>query len=126
MRNSMTEITELIKDYLSSTGFKGKVKDSDVAEALTTEEAPVTPGSLGTCKSRDVVPYQAISLFCARHLLSINYLLYMQDPHSILKNSDSLMIHHYHLASWIRTYLHLLDGDTPLTQPSFFQNIKTL
>ena len=99
MKNSMTEIIELIKDYLSSTGFKGRVKDSDVAAALTSIDAPVTSGSLATCKARNVIPYQAVSYWCLINFVNINYILYSQDVNSLLKNSDRLMIHHYRLTS---------------------------
>lgn len=86
----VNEIIEKLKDVLSMDGKDGKVFDKDVADALTLSQA-----NFATMKNRGKIPFQNILDFCARKKISINWLLYNQNPDSLLDSTDKYWVKYY-------------------------------
>jgi len=83
------EIIEKLRDVLS-TESKGKVFDKDIANELN-----ITSVNFATMKKRDSVPYSNILDFCALKKISINWMLYGQDPSSLIDSTDKYWIKYY-------------------------------
>ena len=81
---------EKLKDIISSDGKNGKVYDKDVADALD-----MTQINFATMKKRDKIPFDRILDFCAIKKISINWLLYGQDPSSLVDSTDKYWIKFY-------------------------------
>ena len=79
----ISEIIERIKDILSNELGQKKVYDRDVAAALG-----IRPENLSMLKKRGRIPYQEILDFCAKRKININWLLYDQDPLSLVENTE--------------------------------------
>lgn len=86
----VNEIIEKLKDVLSSDGKNGKVFDKDVAESLDLSQA-----NFATMKNRGKIPYSNILDFCARKKISINWLLYDQNPGSLVDTTDKYWIKYF-------------------------------
>ncbi len=84
------EIIEKLKDILSADGKNGKVFDKDVANSLELSQA-----NFATMKNRGKIPFSNILNFCARKKISINWLLYNQNPDSLLDTTDRYWIKYY-------------------------------
>jgi len=86
----VSEIIERLKDILSKDGKDGKVFDKDVAGALDLSQV-----NFATMKNRGKIPYSNILDFCARKKISINWLLYNQNPGSLVDSTDKYWIRYY-------------------------------
>lgn len=86
----VSEIIERLKDVLSTDGKLGKVFDKDVAQALELSQA-----NFATMKNRNKIPYSNILDFCAFKKISINWLLYNQNPDSLVDSTDKYWIKYY-------------------------------
>ncbi|RXJ93937.1 peptidase S24 [Malaciobacter molluscorum] len=86
----VNEIIEKLKDVISADGKSGKVFDKDVATELDLSQA-----NFATMKNRGKIPYQNILDFCAKKKISINWLLYNQNPNSLLDSTDKYWIKYY-------------------------------
>lgn len=86
----VSEIIEKIKDILSSDGQNGKVFDKDVANSLE-----ITQANFATMKNRGKIPYENILTFCAKKKISINWLLFNQDPGSLVDTTDRYWIKYF-------------------------------
>jgi SOS-response transcriptional repressor LexA len=84
------EIIEKLKDILSADGKNGKVFDKDVASSLDLSQA-----NFATMKNRGKIPYLNILDFCAKKKISINWLLYNQNPGSLVDTTDKYWIKYY-------------------------------
>lgn len=84
------EIIEKLKDILSTDGRYGKIFDKDVANCLNLSQA-----NFATMKNRGKIPYQNILEFCAKKKISINWLLYNQNPDSLVDTTDKYWIKYY-------------------------------
>ena len=84
------EIIEKLKDILSTDGKNGKVFDKDVAESLDLSQA-----NFATMKNRGKIPFSNILNFCAKKKISINWLLYNQNPDSLVDATDKYWIKYY-------------------------------
>ena len=84
------EIIEKLKDILSADGKNGKVFDKDVANYLQLSQANFT-----TMKNRGKIPFSNILNFCAKKKISINWLLYDQNPGSLVDTTDKYWIKYY-------------------------------
>jgi len=85
----LDEIIEKLRDVLSSEKM-GKVFDKDIANALD-----ITSVNFATMKKRNSVPYSNILDFCALKKISINWMLYGQDPSSLIDSTDKYWIRYY-------------------------------
>ena len=83
-------IIEKLKDVLSKDGNNNKIYDKDVAESLN-----ITQANLATMKTRNKVPFSNILDFCAIKKISINWLLYGQDPSSLIDSTDKYWIKYF-------------------------------
>lgn len=83
------EIIEKLRDVLS-TEKKNKVFDKDIATALD-----ISSVNFATMKKRDSVPFSNILDFCALKKISINWMLYGQDPSSLIDSTDRYWIKYY-------------------------------
>ncbi|RXI37367.1 peptidase S24 [Malaciobacter mytili] len=86
----VNEIIEKLKDIISADGKRGKVFDKDVADELDLSQA-----NFATMKNRGKIPFQNILDFCAKKKISINWLLYNQNPNSLLDSTDKYWIKYY-------------------------------
>lgn len=79
----LLEIIEKIKDILAKDLGNKKVFDKDVASALK-----LSPAAFATMKNRGKIPYEEIIDFCVKKKISINWLLYGQDPSTVLESTN--------------------------------------
>lgn len=87
----VSEIIEKLKDILSSDeSLSKKVYDKDVASALGISQV-----NFATMKNRGKIPFDSILDFCARKKISINWLLYNQNPSSLIDSTDRYWIKYY-------------------------------
>jgi len=86
----VSEIIEKLKDILSKDGKNGKVFDKDVAGALDLSQV-----NFATMKNRGKIPFSNILDFCAKKKISINWLLYNQNPGSLVDSTDKYWIRYY-------------------------------
>lgn len=86
----VSEIIEKLKDVLSTDGKDGKVFDKDVATALNLSQA-----NFATMKNRNKIPYSNVLDFCAIKKISINWLLYNQNPDSLVDSTDKYWIKYF-------------------------------
>ncbi|MCR8711392.1 S24 family peptidase [Aliarcobacter butzleri] len=84
------EIIEKLKDIISADGKNGKVFDKDVAKSLELSQA-----NFATMKNRGKIPFTNILNFCAKKKISINWLLYNQNPDSLVDSTDKYWIKYY-------------------------------
>ena len=77
------EVIERIKDILSQEIGERRVYDKDVAKALG-----ISPENLSMLKRRGRLPLPELLDFCARRGISINWLLYDQDPASLCDTTE--------------------------------------
>ncbi|RXJ89278.1 peptidase S24 [Arcobacter sp. CECT 8983] len=87
---AVPEIIEKLKDIISKDGKLGKVFDKDVAGALDLSQV-----NFATMKNRGKIPFSNILDFCARKKISINWLLYNQNPGSLVDSTDKYWIRYY-------------------------------
>jgi len=87
---NINEIIEKLRDVLCSEKDHGKIFDKDIANALG-----ITSVNFATMKKRNSVPYTNILDFCALKKISINWLLYGQDPSSLIDSTDKYWIKYY-------------------------------
>ena len=84
------EIIEKLKDVLSTDGKMGKIFDKDVATALDLSQA-----NFATMKNRGKIPFSNILDFCALKKISINWLLYGQNPDSLVDSTDKYWVKYF-------------------------------
>ena len=87
---NINEIIEKLRDVLSSEKNDGKVFDKDIANALD-----LTSVNFATMKKRNSVPFSNILDFCALKKISINWMLYGQDPSSLIDSTDKYWIKYF-------------------------------
>jgi len=58
-----------------STDQKNKIYNKDVAKALE-----LTPQYFAVIKKRGKIPYESIAHFCKKNSISINWILFEQEP----------------------------------------------
>ena len=87
---NINEIIEKLRDVLSSEKPDGKVFDKEIANALD-----LTSVNFATMKKRNSVPFSNILDFCALKKISINWLLYGQDPSSLIDTTDKYWIKYF-------------------------------
>ncbi|PIF04736.1 MAG: peptidase S24 [Arcobacter sp.] len=87
---NINEIIEKLRDVLSSEKDNGKVFDKEIAKALD-----LTSVNFATMKKRNSVPYSNILDFCALKKISINWMLYGQDPSSLIDSTDKYWIKYF-------------------------------
>lgn len=87
---AVNEIIEKLKDIISKDGKLGKVFDKDVAGALDLSQV-----NFATMKNRGKIPFSNILDFCAQKKISINWLLYNQNPGSLVDSTDKYWIRYY-------------------------------
>jgi len=87
---NINEIIEKLRDVLSSERNDGKVFDKDIANALE-----LTSVNFATMKKRNSVPFSNILDFCALKKISINWMLYGQDPSSLIDSTDKYWIKYF-------------------------------
>ncbi len=79
----LLEIIEKIKDILAKEIGDKKVFDKDVAKALK-----LSPAAFATMKNRGKIPYEEVIEFCVKHKISVNWLLYGQDPSTVIESTN--------------------------------------
>ncbi|MGK0256462.1 MAG: hypothetical protein ACI81I_001079 [Arcobacteraceae bacterium] len=87
---NINEIIEKLRDVLSSEKDNGKVFDKEIANALD-----LTSVNFATMKKRKSVPFSNILNFCALKKISINWMLYGQDPSSLIDSTDKYWIKYF-------------------------------
>jgi len=87
---AVEDIILKLKNIISTDDKKNKVFDKDVAESLELSQA-----NFATMKNRGKIPYSNILNFCAKRRISINWLLYNQNPSSLLDSTDRYWVKYY-------------------------------
>ncbi len=87
---NVQDMIEKLKDVLSGEKEEDKIYDKDVATALE-----ITQANFATMKTRNKIPYNSVLDFCALKKISINWLLYGQDPSSLVDSTDKYWIRYY-------------------------------
>lgn len=87
---NINEIIEKLRDVLSSEKKEGKVFDKEIASALD-----ISSVNFATMKKRNSIPFSNILDFCALKKISINWMLYGQDPSSLIDSTDKYWIKYY-------------------------------
>jgi SOS-response transcriptional repressor LexA len=77
------EVVERLKDILSDEVGEKKVYDKDVADSLE-----ISAAAFATMKRRSRIPYEEIVAFCSRRKISINWLLFNQNPSSLVETTN--------------------------------------
>ncbi len=95
----MVSITEKIKDIIKKDGENRKIRDIDVANELG-----ISPLNLGSMKSRNSIPYRELAYFCAKKNISINWLLFDQNPETLIEPTNR-----YHSIKYLRN-VHVSAG----------------
>ncbi len=116
----INEIIEKLRDVLSSEKNTGKVFDKEIATALD-----LSTVNFATIKKRNSVPFSNILDFCAIKKISINWLLYGQDPSSLVDSTDRYWIKYFPTIS-VSAGGGAYDGEDDyekLDIPDFFVNI---
>lgn len=68
---SMEDVVERIKDVISKDFADTKVLDKNVAHALG-----ITPAALAVKKSRNLLPYDKLTMFCIENKVNTNWLFF--------------------------------------------------
>lgn len=66
----VSEIVERIKDVISKDFPECKIYDKNVAYELN-----ISPGALAVNKTRNLIDYDAVTMFCIRRKVNLNWLL---------------------------------------------------
>jgi len=69
------EVMQRVKQILSLHNKKEKILDRDIADALE-----LNPQYFAVIKRRKKIPYEAITHFCKRYNISMNWILLEQKP----------------------------------------------
>ncbi len=115
----IVKIIDKLKDVLS-TQYNKKIFDKDVAQALN-----ITPANFATIKLRNKIPFSNILDFCALKKISINWLLYGQDPSSLIDSTDRYWVRYFPSVA-VSAGGGAYDGDDSyekLEVPSYFTNM---
>ncbi len=72
------EIMQRIREIILWSSKKNKIKDKDIAEALNLD-----PQYYAVIKRRKKIPYLAISLFCSKYKVNMNWILLKEKPISL-------------------------------------------
>lgn len=72
------EVTERLKSVLTQQLQKTKIYDRDVATALQLD-----PQYYAVIKRRNKIPYEAIANYCQKNRISINWILFHQNPQKL-------------------------------------------
>jgi ribosomal protein L13 len=83
------KVIEKLKIVLSEEQNK-KVFDKDLANELNISQA-----NFATMKTRNKIPYSHVLDFCALKKISINWLLYGQDPSSLVDSTDKYWVKYF-------------------------------
>jgi len=86
----INEIIEKLRDVLSSEKENGKIFDKEIASVLD-----ITSVNFATMKKRNSIPFSNILDFCALKKISINWMLYGQDPSSLIDSTDKYWIKYF-------------------------------
>lgn len=117
---NINEIIEKLRDVLASEKNDGKVFDKEIATALD-----LTSVNFATMKKRNSVPFSNILDFCALKKISINWMLYGQDPSSLIDTTDKYWIKYFPTIS-VSAGGGAYDGEDEYEQldlPDFFIDI---
>ena len=116
----INEIIDKLRDVLSSERDNGKIFDKEIANALD-----LTSVNFATMKKRNTIPFSNILDFCALKKISINWMLYGQDPSSLIDSTDKYWIKYFPTIS-VSAGGGAYDADEEyekLDLPDFFVNI---
>jgi DNA-binding Xre family transcriptional regulator len=75
-------VMEKVKKILSE-GAEKRIFDKDIAAALG-----ITKEHLCVLKRRDKIPFEELTYFCAKHKISINWLLFDQEAKSLVETTE--------------------------------------
>jgi len=75
-----TDIMERMSAILQHRSKRVKIRDRDIAAALGLD-----PQYYAVIKRRNKIPYESLALFCKKHRISLNWLLFGQQPQILEK-----------------------------------------
>ena len=95
--NNFKEVIEIIKDCIcvemkNKGTCKGPVLDQTVAKQIQ-----LSSSAMATAKSRNVIPFEAISVWCAKNKIAINSILFSQSVESLIDNTNEMVLNRYQI-----------------------------
>ncbi|MEA3491418.1 MAG: hypothetical protein U9R27_05915 [Campylobacterota bacterium] len=69
------DVTKRIEEVLSATDRKKRIYNKEIAKALQ-----LSPEYFAVIKKREKIPYEAIATFGRNRKISINWILFGQEP----------------------------------------------
>jgi len=70
-----TDVMQRMRLILHTQTSREKIRDRDIAAALKLDAQ-----YFAVIKRRNKIPYEALALFCKTHRISMNWILFAQDP----------------------------------------------
>ncbi|MEA3455854.1 MAG: hypothetical protein U9R26_05055 [Campylobacterota bacterium] len=81
------DIMQRIENIIAVDSKNRRVYDKEIARALE-----LTPQYFAVIKKRDKIPYEAIAVFCHNKEVSINWILFGQEPQRLGNNNTKSTI----------------------------------
>jgi hypothetical protein len=72
---TFTDVMQRMRLILQTQTENQKIRDRDIAAALKLDAQ-----YFAVIKRRNKIPYEALALFCKEHRISLNWLLFAQQP----------------------------------------------
>ena len=72
---AFNDVMERMRSVLQTQLDQQKIRDRDIASALDLD-----PQYYAVIKRRNKIPYESLALFCKKHRISLNWLLFAQNP----------------------------------------------
>jgi hypothetical protein len=70
-----TDVMQRMRLILQIQTSREKIRDRDIATALNLDAQ-----YFAVIKRRNKIPYESLALFCKTHRISMNWILFAQDP----------------------------------------------
>ena len=75
---TFTDVMQRMRMILHTQTSQKKIRDRDIASALGLD-----PQYFAVIKRRNKIPYEALAVFCKKHRISLNWLLFAQQPQKL-------------------------------------------
>jgi len=77
---TFTDVMGRVREVLMQHTQRTKIKDREIALALGLD-----PQYFAVIKRRNKLPYEALAHFCKEHNISLNWVLFAQEPQKLCK-----------------------------------------
>jgi len=85
---AFNDVAQRVEQIIALHTGRKRIYNKEIAQILD-----LTPEYYAVIKKREKIPYKAIALFCRKHQISMNWILFGQEPRSLaLKRDQDTMI----------------------------------